>query len=261
MCMEIKSLCVCELRGGSFANSRVSRETEVKTLPILSVVQSVCGSYRISVDGSPETDTGEMGVFVAPRQVIQRIRHIPGEQGTMDAHWVFLDVDVNSAYKLDDLYDFPVLLPPRYGEEIYRLIREIQTQEDLPSRLPAAHRILAILLETASPKPHIPEDMALLRNYVEKHYMEPITPEDLADILHCSRSAMYRRFQQYFQVSPSRYINTVRIRWATFLLTETNLSVGEVAAAVGIHNLSFFARLFRATVGETAVSYRRRRKA
>lgn len=258
--MEIKSLCVCELRSGGFTNSRVSAETEIKTLPLLSVVQSIRGSYRISVDGSHEAETGEMGVFVAPRQVIQRIRHIPGAQGTMDAHWVFLDVDVNSAYKLDDLYDFPVVLPPQYGQEIYRLICETQTKDDLPSRLPAAHRILAILLETASPKPHIPEDMALLRNYVEKHYMEPITPEELARVLHCSRSAMYRRFQQFFGVSPSQYINAVRIRWATFLLTETDLSVGEIAVAVGISNPSFFARLFRATVGETAVSYRRRRK-
>lgn len=257
--MELRSICVCEHISGGFAGA-VSSYPEEKSLPMLSVVQSVRGSYRLSVDGSPEVSTGDMGVFVAPRQVSQWLLHVPDQSGIMEAQWVFLDVEINRLYKLDDLYDVPLILPAAYNEEICALTRSIRTESDFLARLPALHRIVAILLECATPKAHVPEDITRLRSYVENHYMNPITPEDLSRVFHCSRSAMYRRFREYFGVSPSHYINSVRIRRAQFLLTETDRPVGEIAAAVGIPDAFYFARIFRETTGETATDYRKRRQ-
>jgi hypothetical protein len=184
--MELRSLCISEHIGGGFTGARVSSEPEEKSLPMLSVVQSIRGSYRVSLDGGPRALTGDMGVFVAPRQVTQRLLHIPDRDGTMDAHWVFLDVEINRLYKLDDLYDLPTVLPATYNEEIFTLIREVRNGPDLLSRLPALHRIVAILLECATPKAHVPEDITRLRNYVENHYASPITPEDLSRVLQSS---------------------------------------------------------------------------
>ena len=258
--MDIRSLCVCEHIAGGFDRVGVSQMPEEKSIPMLSVVQSLRGSYRVSLDGGTEFETGDMGVFIAPRQVLQRITHVPAADGTMDAQWVFLDVEINRLYKLDDLYDFPVILPTAYNEEICSLIRTVRTEPNFLSRLPALHRIVAILLECAAPKSHVPEDITRLRSYVENHYMNPITPEDLSRTLHCSRSALYRRFREYFGVSPSHYVNEVRIRRARFLLTETDRPVGEIAAAVGIPDVFYFSRLFKSTTGETAGDYRKRRK-
>ena len=259
--MELRSLCICEHVYGGFEHAHVSSEPEKKSLPMLSVVQSVRGSYRISVDGAPEVTTGDMGVFVAPRQVLQRLVHVPAEgDGLMEAQWVFLDVEINRLYKLDDLYEFPVILPSAYNEEIYELISSVRAGKDLIARLPPLHRIVTILLECAAPKLHVPEEIIRLRSYVENHYMNPITPEDLSRVLHCSRSAMYRRFRDYFGVSPSHYVNTVRIRRAQFLLTETDRPVGEIAATVGIPDVFYFARLFRTFTGETAGEYRQNRR-
>ena len=255
--MEIRSLCVCDHNTGGFSGSSNFPELEEKTLPILSVVQSIRGSYGISVDGEEEFLTGDMGVFVAPRQALQRIRHLPSPQSGMDAHWVFMDVEVNRLYKLEDLYAFPTLLPSRYNDEIYHLIRHISTASDLLSKLPHLHRMVEILLENATPKLHIREEVIRLRSYVENHYMHPISPEDLSRVLHCSRSAMYRRFNEYFGESPSHYINRIRIRRAQFLLTSTDRPVGEIAAAVGIPDVFYFARLFRSVTGETACDYRK----
>ncbi|MBQ9780083.1 MAG: helix-turn-helix transcriptional regulator [Clostridia bacterium] len=256
--MEIRSICVCDHVTGGFTHSSVSAETEEKTLPMLSVVQSIRGSYRISVDGSPEVETGDMGVFIAPRQVSQRIFHIPSTDGTMDAHWVFLDVEINRLYKLDDLYAFPVLLPPAYNNEIYDLLRQIAHEERLLRKLPALHRIVEILLENAMPKSQVSEEIIRLRSYVENHYMQTITPDDLSRVLHCSRSAMYRRFNEYFGESPSHYVNRVRIRHAQLLLSSTNRSISDIAAAVGIPDIYYFSRLFHTITGETAGAYRSR---
>ena len=258
--MELRSVCVCEHLGGGFEESRVSAAPEEKSLPMLSVVQSVRGSYGISLDGGEEAVTGEMGVFVAPRQICQRIRHIAASDGTMDAQWVFLDVEINRLYKLDDVYKLPILLPAAYNSEIFTLIRSVREGADLMSRLPALHRIVAILLECATPKAHVSEDITRLRSYVENHYASPITAEDLSRVLNCSRSAMYRRFRECFGASPSHYINSIRIRRAQFLLVETSSSVHEIATAVGIPDTFYFSRLFRKITGETASDYRRRRQ-
>lgn len=257
--MDIRSLCVCEHIAGGFDRVGVSTAPEEKSIPMLSVAQSLRGSYRVSLDGGTELETGDMGVFIVPRQVLQRITHVPAADGTMDAHWVFMDVEINRLYKLDDLYDFPTLLPTAYNREIYDLISSIRSAEGLVPRLPALNRIVTILLECATPKHHVPEEVNRLRSYVENHYMNPITPEDLSRVLHCSRSAMYRRFREYFGVSPSYYVNSVRIRRAQFLLTETDRPVGEIAAAVGIPDVFYFARVFRSFTGETAGGYRQNR--
>lgn len=258
--MDIRSLCICEHIGGGFERQNVSAEAETKALPMLSVVQSIRGSYRLSLDGGREHETGDMGVFVAPRQVTQRLLHIPQSDLTMDAHWVFLDVEINRLYKLDDLYDLPVILPTAYNGEIFELIRGVRVEESFMKRLPLLHRIVEILMENAIPKPHVPEEINRLRSYVENHCDSPISSDDLARVLHCSRSAMYRRFREYFGVSPSHYVNAVRIRRAQFLLTETDRSVSDIAATVGIPDVFYFARIFRAATGETATEYRRRRR-
>ena len=256
--MDIRSICVCDHATGGFTHSRVSTEIETKTLPMLSIVQSLRGSYCVSVDESEEMHTGSMGGFIAPRQVSQQILHCPDTDGTMDAHWVFLDVEINRQYKLEDLYTFPILLPSAYQEEICHLIHRVKAEEHLIKKLPALHRIVEILLEIAAPKPHVSEEIIRLRSYVENHYMNPISPEDLSRVLHCSLSAMYRRFHEYFGESPSHYINRVRIRRAQLLLTSTDRSVGDIAAAVGIPDVFYFARLFRSMTGETASEYRQK---
>ena len=258
--MEIRSLCICDHVIGGFSRAAVSSAEERKTLPMLSVVQSLRGSYEVSLDGAPSVTTGDMGVFVAPGQVTQSLRHIPAADGTMDAHWVFLDVEIDRRCKMDDLYTFPTVLPSEHAREIAALIPRAAAEKTLANRLPYLHLLVAILLENATEKPHVNEDVARLRSYVENHYMHPITPDDIAAVLHCSRSAMYTRFRTHFDTSPSHYVNNVRIRHAQLLLTETDSPIGEIASAVGIPDVFYFARLFRSVTGETASEYRGKRR-
>ena len=87
--MQIESICVTNHICGGFEQVSMGRNAETKSLPFLSVVQSTHGSYRIALDDGPELETGEMGVFVAPRARMQHLLHIPDERdGTMSAQWI-----------------------------------------------------------------------------------------------------------------------------------------------------------------------------
>lgn len=255
--MDIHSVCVCNQIYGGWERQSTGHSLVEKSLPCLSVVQSVHGSYDVSVDGSPTLSTGPMGVFVAPRGKEQRLRHCPDpSDGTMTAQWLFLDVEVNRHYRLDDLYTFPVILPSRYNEEIYTLLRRIGQTDSLLGRLPAIDRVIEILLEVGSLTEQMSETTAVLQNYIENHYTRPISAEELARTLHCARSGVYKYFQSAFGTTPSHYINGVRIRHARMLLEETDLPVAQVGAAVGIPDASYFSKLFRRYVGCTMGEYR-----
>ena len=130
--MQIESICVTNHICGGFEQVSMGRNAETKSLPFLSVVQSTHGSYRIALDDGPALETGEMGVFVAPRARMQHLLHIPDERdGTMSAQWIFLDVEVNRRYRLDDLFLFPTVLPEKYHQDIYVLLRRIAATERL----------------------------------------------------------------------------------------------------------------------------------
>ena len=256
--MEIRSVCVCEHVLGGFENAIATPWEERKTLPVLSVVQSITGSYRVRLGDGEACETGEMGVFVAPRRVVQGILHLPREGGRMDAHWAFLDVEINRMYKLDDLYEFPLVLPKKYNGEIYRLINGARYEKDFLKRLPFLHGIVDILFEVAKEVPHKSEEVMRLRTSMENHYTEQIGSEDLARVLGCSRSAMFQRFRELFGETPCRYINGIRIQRAQMLLVNTDKQIGEIASAVGISDVFYFSRLFKQMTGQTAVEYRKK---
>ena len=69
-----------------------------KILSTLSIVQSVEGSYDISINGSKTYSTGKGGVFIAPRGAVQKITHRNGANGNMYAQWVFIDAIINGTY-------------------------------------------------------------------------------------------------------------------------------------------------------------------
>ena len=256
--MDIRSVCICDNIVGGFRDAVVSEDCEVKSLPMLSVVQSTRGSYRIALgDGEPEV-TGDMGVFIAPRRVTQRIWHMPAENGTMDAQWVFIDVEINRMCKLEDLYDFPLILPARYNDRICALIKGAAENREILKRLPYLHGIVEILFEAAVPAPFKSDEMMRLRTYMENHYAEQIDSSDLSRVLGCSRSAMFRRFRELFDTTPCRYINEIRIRHAQMLLSGTDTPIGEIAAAVGIPDAFYFSRVFKQMTGITAIEYRKK---
>jgi AraC family transcriptional regulator len=58
-------------------------------------------------------------------------------------------------------------------------------------------------------------------------------------------------------MSPYKYLRTLRIQRSQSLLKNRDLSVFEVASAVGFENQQHFATVFRSVVGVTPSTYRR----
>ena len=75
-----------------------------------------------------------------------------------------------------------------------------------------------------------------------------------------SHEHVCRQARRYLGLSPTQYVNRIRIQHAAMLLAATDRGLTEVAAECGFENLSYFHRLFRDQYGTTPRGYRRRHR-
>lgn len=94
-------------------------------------------------------------------------------------------------------------------------------------------------------------------NYINEHFSEDLTLEDVASLAGFSKYHFTRLFKQYSDTSFYKYLNQKRIAHAKNLLINQQLSVIEVALQSGFSNLSSFLRMFKIMTGYTPTEYRK----
>lgn len=92
--------------------------------------------------------------------------------------------------------------------------------------------------------------------YMERHYSENITLENIANSAGVSKSECLRCFKSFLQNTPYEYLMEYRLAKATGLLLNTRLSIGEIAEAVGFHSQSHFGKIYKQRTGYSPKKYR-----
>ena len=227
----------------------------VKTLPWLSVVQSVAGEYEIRIADGARERTGSGGFFVAPSREVQDIVHHLPENGVMRNRWIFLDVLVNGNEFLDDLVRFPLI--PENTKKLNEIFDGIFSSSDPCDEMAGAYQVLKLLLCDAVPRQNrIPEFLEPVRELIRTRYAQPLSVADLAAAAAMSESRFYPVFRAAFGVSPMAYLNHFRMVTAADLLLTTDLSVHKIASRVGVEDPYYFSRAFRSTFGTSPREYR-----
>lgn len=71
----------------------------------------------------------------------------------------------------------------------------------------------------------------------------------LSQLMFMSNETLRRKCQSSFDISPSAYIQQVRLQQAKLLLDENKMNISEVAYAVGFDSLSYFSKAFKKYYG------------
>lgn len=100
-------------------------------------------------------------------------------------------------------------------------------------------------------------NVAATAAYIERHYTEKITLEELAGMSHYSPRHFVRIFEEAYCVTPQKYIMSLRLHHACILLRETDISIEDTALQCGFGDGNYFCRVFRRYVGVTPREYRR----
>lgn len=93
--------------------------------------------------------------------------------------------------------------------------------------------------------------MEQICDYVEHHYKEEITLQDVADEFGLSREYFCRFFKQNMGISFIRYVNQVRINHIYQEILHTENSIQEIMESHGFYNQKLFYRMFKETYGYT----------
>ncbi len=96
--------------------------------------------------------------------------------------------------------------------------------------------------------------------YVEEHFREPISLQDIAGHLGLGREYFCRFFKKNMGMSFLRYLNEVRISHVYRDLEQTDAPIAEIAEKNGFHNQKLFNRTFREVYGCTPSAVRRKSK-
>lgn len=103
------------------------------------------------------------------------------------------------------------------------------------------------------------EDEAFLHTLAMIHekYYEKLSITQLAKTAQLSRSSFLRRFQEVCHMPPAKYLTRRRIEAAQYMLSNTVLSVSEIAIRTGFYDAAHFSRIFSAEVGFSPGQYRK----
>ena len=94
-------------------------------------------------------------------------------------------------------------------------------------------------------------------DWIVRYYSLPYSLKQLCAKVGYSRSHYSRLFHKETGMPPAAWANRYRVEQAKRLMMTSGKSVAEVAAAVGIHDASYFTRLFRSLAGQTPRMFRR----
>jgi AraC family transcriptional regulator len=96
-----------------------------------------------------------------------------------------------------------------------------------------------------------------IKEFVDAHVCKEIGISELAGLIGLSQFHFIRAFKHSVGLSPYQYVLSERISVAKEMLSESDLSIADVALAVGFSGATQLNRVFRKWIGVTPTAFRR----
>ena len=93
--------------------------------------------------------------------------------------------------------------------------------------------------------------------YIYNNYQKKLSLAEIADICHMNPSYFSRLFKKTTGINLVPYINTIRVKAASTLLSDTDMTIIEIANTCGFDNLQHFCEIFKKIKGVSARQFRK----
>ena len=97
----------------------------------------------------------------------------------------------------------------------------------------------------------------LLKQYIETHLADPLDVKSLCREFNMSKSGLYLLAREALGQGVTEYVRERRMERAKELLTETSISVSDVADLVGYGDTNYFTKVFKKHTAHTPSAWRR----
>ncbi|OPJ59391.1 helix-turn-helix domain-containing protein [Clostridium oryzae] len=93
-------------------------------------------------------------------------------------------------------------------------------------------------------------------SYMENHFQEHVSLNELADKAELSVRHFNRIFKENYKVTPMNYLLRLRIEYACLLLKKYKLGISDIAYECGFNDSNYFTRQFKKIIGTSPKDYR-----
>ena len=99
--------------------------------------------------------------------------------------------------------------------------------------------------------------MSRALEFIEEHFSDPITVEEIVTHSHVSRRHFFRLFEQAVSVTPMEYLKKLRLQKAASMLLTTTDSITQVAFACGFNDSNYFSSLYHKEFGVSPSQFKK----
>lgn len=121
------------------------------------------------------------------------------------------------------------------------------------------YKMSTTLVSGSVPKTAIQDEQRVKQAilYIQEHFMETVTLEDIAGSIMVSKSECCRCFKRTLNTTPFEYLMKYRIMESTKRMhRKPQESISEIAGSVGFNNTSYYNKIFRKYMDCTPTEYR-----
>jgi AraC family transcriptional regulator of arabinose operon len=114
-------------------------------------------------------------------------------------------------------------------------------------------------LDGASVSTEIQKHAERMKLFIQDHYREKVTKEELGECISKSPNYAASVFRKVTGQTISEYVHAVRMKSALYLLRDSLLTVGEISELLGYRDVSYFQRTFKRINAKTPSEYLKER--
>lgn len=145
-------------------------------------------------------------------------------------------------------------------QTLYRLQQQKDALTDLLSHRYLTDLIAQIFSDTFQNHAGlpVPQKFMDIRSYIEAHYAEKLTLDDLSALFYISKYHLLREYQRLFGITVINDITARRLSYAKSRLRFSSDSIETIALQSGFQTSSYFIKVFKRYESMTPLEYRRK---
>ncbi len=193
----------------------------------------------------PPDSIGVRFVYLLDLSVMAHLKDFAGIQPLLSAPFLLTKESSPEIYK--DTFDLLMQMQIEYfSKNLYSELTVYSLLMTMFAKLGTnyADKLATADIQAGKQREYVKQFNDLLA-YIDAHYMDALTLEDMASLMGFSKFHFSRLFKDYTGYTFCDYLNYRRIKATEELLPHTELPITEIAMQVGFSSISTFNRLFR----------------
>lgn len=102
------------------------------------------------------------------------------------------------------------------------------------------------------------QELTPVISLIEERFNEDLSMQEMAENAGLSSTQFNLRFRQILRMSPTEYLQKLRIETAQRLLVRSDKNIASISSEIGFYDQSHFTKRFRKITGLTPLAYRNR---